>query len=35
VIARVREELGLNLPLWEQFAIYVRKACKASSAPRC
>lgn len=25
VIARVREELGLNLPLWEQFAIYVRK----------
>ena len=25
VVARVREELGLNLPLWEQFAIYVRK----------
>jgi peptide/nickel transport system permease protein len=25
VIARVREELGLNKPLWEQFAIYVGK----------
>ncbi len=25
VIARVREELGLNKPLWEQFAIYVTK----------
>jgi peptide/nickel transport system permease protein len=25
VVARVREELGLNLPLWEQFGIYVSK----------
>lgn len=25
VIARVREELGLNKPLWEQFTIYVSK----------
>ena len=25
VIARVREELGLNLPLWQQFSIYVGK----------
>lgn len=25
VIARVREELGLNKPLWEQFYIYLRK----------
>jgi peptide/nickel transport system permease protein len=25
VIARVREELGLNKPLWEQFGIYVAK----------
>jgi peptide/nickel transport system permease protein len=25
VIARVREELGLNKPLWEQFLIYLRK----------
>lgn len=25
VFARVREELGLNKPLWEQFYIYVRK----------
>jgi peptide/nickel transport system permease protein len=25
VIARVREELGLNKPLWEQFFIYIRK----------
>jgi len=25
VIARVREELGLNKPLWEQFGIYVMK----------
>ena len=25
VIARVREELGLNLPLWQQFGIYVGK----------
>ena len=25
VIARVREELGLNKPLWEQFSIYVAK----------
>jgi peptide/nickel transport system permease protein len=25
VIARVREEMGLNKPLWEQFAIYVSK----------
>ena len=25
VIARVREELGLNKPLWEQFYIYVSK----------
>jgi peptide/nickel transport system permease protein len=25
VIARVREELGLNKPLWEQFTIYVAK----------
>ncbi len=25
VIARVREELGLNKPLWEQFYIYIRK----------
>jgi peptide/nickel transport system permease protein len=26
VVQRVREELGLNKPLWEQFAIYVGKA---------
>jgi peptide/nickel transport system permease protein len=26
VIARVREEMGLNKPRWEQFAIYVNKA---------
>ena len=26
VVERVREELGLNLPLWEQFIIYVRQA---------
>ena len=26
VIERVREEMGLNKPLWQQFAIYVRKA---------
>jgi peptide/nickel transport system permease protein len=26
VIERTREELGLNKPLWTQFAIYVRKA---------
>ena len=25
VIARVREELGLNKPLWEQFYIYLSK----------
>lgn len=25
VIARVREEMGLNKPLWEQFYIYIRK----------
>ena len=25
VVARVREELGLNKPLWEQFYIYVSK----------
>src|SRR6478735_3471064 len=25
VIARVREEMGLNKPLWEQFYIYVSK----------
>src|SRR5512145_268226 len=25
VIARVREEMGLNKPLWEQFFIYVSK----------
>ena len=25
VIARVREELGLNKPLWEQFFIYISK----------
>jgi hypothetical protein len=25
VVARVREELGLNKPLWEQFYIYVNK----------
>lgn len=26
VVERVREELGLNLPLWQQFVIYVRQA---------
>ena len=26
VIARVREELGLNKPLWQQFGIYIAKA---------
>ncbi len=26
VVERVREELGLNLPLWHQFVIYVRQA---------
>jgi len=26
VVERVREELGLNLPLWQQFIIYVRQA---------
>jgi peptide/nickel transport system permease protein len=26
VVERVREQLGLNLPLWEQFIIYVRQA---------
>nr|WP_052018137.1 ABC transporter permease [Agrobacterium albertimagni] len=26
VVERVREELGLNLPLWHQFIIYVRQA---------
>lgn len=26
VVERVREELGLNLPLWHQFFIYVRQA---------
>jgi len=26
VVERVREELGLNLPLWQQFFIYVRQA---------
>jgi peptide/nickel transport system permease protein len=26
VVARVREELGLNKPLWQQFGIYVGKA---------
>ena len=26
VVKRVREELGLNLPVYQQFAIYVRKA---------
>jgi len=28
VVQRVREELGLNKPLWEQFAIYVSKAVR-------
>jgi len=28
VIARVREELGLNKPLWEQFYIYVSKVLR-------
>jgi peptide/nickel transport system permease protein len=28
VIARVREELGLNKPLWEQFFIYVSKVVR-------
>ena len=28
VIARVREELGLNKPLWEQFYIYCSKAVR-------
>ncbi|KAA3512944.1 ABC transporter permease [Agrobacterium rosae] len=26
VVERVREELGLNLPLWEQFFIYIKQA---------
>jgi peptide/nickel transport system permease protein len=26
VVQRVREEMGLNKPLWQQFGIYVRKA---------
>lgn len=26
VVERVREELGLNLPLWHQFIIYIRQA---------
>jgi peptide/nickel transport system permease protein len=26
VVERVREQLGLNLPLWQQFIIYVRQA---------
>ncbi|NKN38321.1 ABC transporter permease [Agrobacterium sp. a22-2] len=26
VVDRVREELGLNLPLWQQFLIYIRQA---------
>lgn len=25
VIERVRQEMGLNLPLWQQFAIYLKK----------
>ena len=25
VVERVRQELGLNLPLWEQFALYLKK----------
>jgi len=28
VVARVREELGLNKPLWQQFGIYVSKALR-------
>jgi peptide/nickel transport system permease protein len=28
VIARVREEMGLNKPLWEQFAIYLGKVAQ-------
>ncbi|WP_397534213.1 ABC transporter permease [Roseateles sp.] len=28
VIARVREEMGLNKPLWEQFAIYLGKVAE-------
>lgn len=28
VVQRVREELGLNKPLWEQFALYVGQAMK-------
>ena len=28
LIARVREEMGLNKPLWEQFAIYVSKVLR-------
>ena len=36
VIARVREELGLNKPLWEQF-YHLRepRSCTAISARRC
>lgn len=26
VVDRIREELGLNLPLWQQFLIYIRQA---------
>lgn len=28
VIERVREEMGLNLPLWQQFGIYLRKVAQ-------
>lgn len=28
VVERVREELGLNLPLWQQFLVYVQNALK-------
>jgi peptide/nickel transport system permease protein len=35
VVQRVREELGLNLPLYQQFGIYLARCCRATSAPRC
>jgi peptide/nickel transport system permease protein len=35
VVARVREEMGLNKPLYAQFCIYLGKVCRATSAPRC
>ena len=35
VYERVKVELGLHLPLWQQFLVYVGSCSRATSATRC